>query len=71
MSFDWPVFLFGLLIFVVGSLGILLLYAGAAVEEAEHERGTLARLTLWICRAVGITKDSSEEKAQKQLRKGG
>lgn len=64
MNFECLVFLFGLLVFVVGSIAILLLYAAAAAEEAEYERGTLARLTLRILRVVGITEAPSDEKAQ-------
>jgi hypothetical protein len=55
MNFEWPLFLFGLLIFLVGSAAFLALYAGAAEEEAEHERGALARVTLRICRLLGFT----------------
>ena len=54
MNVDWAVFLFGVLMFLIGALGILAGYAAAAIEEAEHERGTLARLTLRVCRALRI-----------------
>lgn len=54
MSIDWVVLLFGVLAFLIGSLAILIAYAGAAIEEAEHERTALARLTIRICRAMGM-----------------
>jgi hypothetical protein len=54
MNIDWFVFLFGVLAFLIGSLAILIAYAGAAIEEAQHERTALARLTLRICRAMGM-----------------
>jgi hypothetical protein len=66
MSFEWTVFLFGLLIFLLGSAAILAGYAGVAAEEAERERGALARLTLRICRFLGFTETTGEEKGQEE-----
>jgi hypothetical protein len=64
MNVDWPVFVFGLLVFLIGSIAILLGYAAAAAEEAEHERGPLAQLTLQLCRILGLTAGSGENKGQ-------
>jgi hypothetical protein len=66
MTFEWSVFLFGLLIFFLGSVGILLGYAGAAAEEAERERGAMARLTLRICRFLGFTEARGEQKGHEE-----
>lgn len=70
MNIDWVVFLFGVVAFLIGSLGILAGYAGAAIEEAEQERGVLARLTLRICGALGILgpeeKPSEEERSSRE-----
>jgi hypothetical protein len=70
MNIDWAVFLFGVVAFLIGSLGILAGYAGAAIEEAEQERGVLARVTLRICSALGILapgeEPSEEERSSRE-----
>ncbi len=65
MNMDWFILLFGLVAFLLGSIGWLACYAAAAAQEAEHEHGPLARLTLRICRALGIAEESDSEKGQR------
>lgn len=60
MNFDWQVFLFGIVVFTIFSIGFLIAYAAAAAEEAEHERGLVARLTLQICQRLGIVESESK-----------
>jgi len=58
--YDVGVLLFGLVVFLVGSLGFLLFYAGVAEEEAEREGGGLARLTRKFLKRIGVEESSSE-----------
>lgn len=54
MTFEWQVFGFILMFFGLGLMILGLLYSAAAEEQAEHERGALARFTLRVCRMMGI-----------------
>lgn len=60
MTFTWQLFLLTLALFLIGTAALGLLYAGAAEEQAEHERGALARFTLRVCRYLGITPNRRE-----------
>jgi hypothetical protein len=57
MNVDWAVFLFGVIVFAIGTLAFLLGYAAAAIDQAEHEQGPLARLVVRICRALGLLEE--------------
>jgi len=52
MNLELQVFLFGVLVFIVFSIGFLVIYAPAAGEESEHERTALARFTLWVLKVL-------------------
>jgi peptidoglycan/LPS O-acetylase OafA/YrhL len=58
--YDVGVLLFGLVVFLVGSLGFLMFYAGVAEEEAQREPGEFARLTRKILERIGLKESSSE-----------
>jgi hypothetical protein len=58
--YDVGVLLFGLVVFLVGSLGFLMFYAGVAGEEAEREPGEFARWTRKILDRLGLEESNSE-----------
>jgi hypothetical protein len=59
--YDVGVMLFGLVVFLVGSLGFLMFYAGVAEEEAQHEPGEFARMTRQILERFGLEESSSAD----------
>jgi len=57
---DVGVLLFGVAVFLLGSIGILLLYAEAYEDEAMRERGGLAQLVRKILKFIGLEESGSE-----------
>ena len=57
---DLGVLLFGVAVFLLGSIGILLLYAEAYEDEALRERGEFAQLVRKVLKLIGLEESGSQ-----------
>jgi hypothetical protein len=66
MKLDLVIFLVGVVITILGTLGFLVMYAAAAADEAEYENDALARLTLRVCAMIGFAAPHDEQKPPRE-----
>ena len=68
MSIDWAVLFLGILVLLIFLIGFLIAYAPFAAQRVGDKGDASARLSLWICRVLGLfsSEDDTDQPQDQQ-----